>query len=93
MELDDRAIQLVLREVQSESLILALKGTSEEMRTKIFGNMSQRAAEMLKDDLESKGPVKVSEVETEQKEILKIVRRLVEEGQVSLGGGGDDAYV
>jgi flagellar motor switch protein FliG len=93
MDLDDRAIQLVLREVQSESLILALKGTSEEMRNKIFSNMSQRAAEMLKDDLESKGPVKVSEVETEQKEILKIVRRLVEEGQVSLGGGGDDAYV
>ena len=93
MDLDDRAIQLVLREVQSESLILALKGTSEEMRNKIFGNMSQRAAEMLRDDLEAKGPVKVSEVESEQKEILKIVRRLVEEGQVSLGATGDDAYV
>jgi flagellar motor switch protein FliG len=93
MDLDDRAIQLVLREVQSESLILALKGTSEEMRNKIFSNMSQRAAEMLRDDLESKGPVKVSEVESEQKEILKIVRRLVEEGQVSLATGGEDAYV
>ena len=93
LDLDDRSIQLVLREVQSESLILALKGTSEEMRTKIFGNMSQRAAEMLKDDLESKGPVKVSEVEAEQKEILKIVRRLVEEGQVNLGGAGGESYV
>ena len=93
LDLDDRSIQLVLREVQSESLILALKGTSEEMRNKIFGNMSQRAAEMLKDDLESKGPVKVSEVEGEQKEILKIVRRLVEEGQINLGGAGGESYV
>lgn len=93
IELEDRAIQLVLREVQSESLILALKGTNEELREKIFGNMSQRAAEMLRDDLDAKGPVRVSEVEAEQKEILRIVRRLVEEGQVSLGGKGDDAYV
>ncbi|HXC39952.1 MAG TPA: FliG C-terminal domain-containing protein, partial [Burkholderiales bacterium] len=93
LDLDDRGIQLVLREVQSESLIVALKGTSQELREKVFSNMSQRAAEMLRDDLEGKGPVKVSEVEAEQKEILKIVRRLVEEGQVSLGGKGDDAYV
>jgi len=93
LDLDDRGIQLVLREVQSESLIIALKGTSQELREKVFSNMSQRAAEMLRDDLEGKGPVKVSEVEAEQKEILKIVRRLVEEGQVSLGGKGDDAYV
>ena len=55
--------------------------------------MSQRAAEMLRDDLEAKGPVRVSEVEAEQKEILKIVRRLADEGQLSLGGKGDDAYV
>jgi flagellar motor switch protein FliG len=93
LELDDKAIQLVLREVQSESLVVALKGANEAMREKVFKNMSQRAGEMLRDDLESKGPVRVSEVESEQKEILKIVRRLSEEGQIALGGGGDDQFV
>ena len=93
LEVDDRGIQLMLREVQSESLIVALKGASEELREKIFKNMSQRAAEMLREDLEAKGPVKLSEVESEQKEILKIVRRLADEGQVVLGGKGEEAYV
>lgn len=93
MDIDDRGIQLLLREVQSESLVVALKGTSEEMRERIFKNMSQRAAEMLRDDLEAKGPVRVSEVEAEQKEILKVVRRLVEEGQIALSGKGEEAYV
>ncbi|MGE0557213.1 MAG: flagellar motor switch protein FliG [Burkholderiales bacterium] len=93
MALEDRAIQVLLREVQSESLILALKGTSQEMRDKIFKNMSQRAAEMLKEDLEAKGAVRVSEVEAQQKEILKIVRRLSDEGQITLGGAGGEAYV
>ncbi|MBK8064502.1 MAG: flagellar motor switch protein FliG [Betaproteobacteria bacterium] len=93
LEIDDRGIQLVLREVQSESLIVALKGASEPLREKIFKNMSQRAAEMLKDDLESKGPVRISEVETEQKEILKVVRRLSDEGQIAMGGKGEEAYV
>ncbi len=91
--IDDRGIQVVLREVQSDSLIVALKGASEELREKIFKNMSGRAAEMLRDDLESKGPVRLSEVETEQKEILKLVRRLADEGQLALGGRGDDAFV
>ena len=93
LDLDDRSIQLLLREVQSESLILALKGTVPELREKIFKNMSQRAAEMLRDDLEAKGPVRLSEVEAEQKEILKIVRKLAEEGQIILGGGGDEGLV
>ena len=93
LELDDRAVQLLLREVQSESLIVALKGTGEELREKIFKNMSQRASEMLRDDLEAKGPVRVSEVEAEQKEILKIVRRLADEGQIALGGKGEEAFV
>jgi flagellar motor switch protein FliG len=92
-DIDDRGIQLLLREIQSESLIVALKGASEGLREKVFKNMSQRAAEMLRDDLEAKGPVRLSEVEAEQKEILKIVRRLAEEGQIALGGNGDDAYV
>lgn len=90
LEIDDRSIQLILREVQSDSLILALKGASPELREKIFKNMSQRAAEMLREDLESKGPVRLSEVEAEQKEILKIVRRLADEGQIVLGGAGGE---
>jgi flagellar motor switch protein FliG len=94
MDVDDRGIQLLLREVQSDSLILALKGAPQELRDKVFKNMSQRAAEMLKEDLESKGPVRLSEVEAEQKEILKIARRLADEGQIQLGGGGDgDAMI
>ena len=94
MEIDDRGIQLLLREVQSDTLIIALKGANPEMRDKIFRNMSQRAAEMMRDDLESKGPVRLSEVEAQQKAILVIVRRLADEGQIMLGGkGGEDAFV
>ena len=94
LDLDDRGIQLLLREVQSDSLIIALKGTSGPLKDKIFRNMSQRAAEMLRDDLEAKGPVRLSEVEAEQKEILKIVRKLADEGQIILGGkGGDEGLV
>ncbi len=94
LEVDDRGIQLLLREVQSDSLILALKGAPPELREKVFKNMSQRAAEMLKEDLEAKGPVRLSEVENEQKEILKIARRLADEGQIVLGGkGGDDQMI
>jgi flagellar motor switch protein FliG len=93
LDLDDRGVQLLLREVQSESLIIALKGANEELREKIFKNMSQRAGEMLREDLEAKGPVRVSEVEAEQKEILKTVRRLADEGQLVLAGKGEDDYV
>ncbi|MDT3677603.1 MAG: flagellar motor switch protein FliG [Burkholderiaceae bacterium] len=91
--LDDRAIQLLLREIPGDSLIVALKGTDAELRERLFRNMSQRAAETLREDLESKGPVRLSEVESEQKEILKTVRRLADEGQIALAGGGDDAFV
>ncbi len=94
LELDDRSVQLLLREVQSESLIVALKGTSQELKDKIFKNMSSRAAEALKEDLDAKGAVRLSEVEGEQKEILKIIRRLADEGQIILGGkGGDEGMV
>jgi len=93
MDIEDRGIQLLLREVQSDSLIIALKGASEEMREKIFKNMSQRAGEMMRDDLDSKGPVRLSEVEAQQKEILLIVRRLADEGQISLGAKGEEQYV
>ncbi len=84
---------MLLKEVESESLILALKGSSEELREKIFGNMSQRAGDMLREDLEAKGMVRVSDVEVEQKEILKIVRRLADEDQIVLGGKGEEQYV
>jgi flagellar motor switch protein FliG len=87
-KLDDTAIQALLKEVQSESLVIALKGATPEMRDKVFKNMSKRASETLREDLESRGPVRVSEVEAEQKEMLKIVRRLADEGQIMLGGGG-----
>ena len=93
LDLDDRGIQLLLREIQSDSLILAMKGASEPLREKIFKNMSQRAAEMLREDLESRGPVRLSEVENEQKEILKIVRRLADEGQIVLGGAGGEEMI
>ncbi|WP_254456664.1 flagellar motor switch protein FliG [Deefgea piscis] len=93
LDIDDRGIQLLMREIQSDSLVVALKGTSQALREKIFKNMSQRAAEMLREDLEAKGPVKLSEVEGEQKEILKIVRRLADEGQIVLGGGGGEGLV
>jgi flagellar motor switch protein FliG len=76
-----------------ETLIIALKGATPEIREKIFKNMSSRAAETLREDLDSRGPVKLSEVETEQKEMLKIVRRLADEGQITLASGGDDEYV
>lgn len=93
MDIEDRGIQILLREVQSESLIVALKGANQDLREKFFKNMSQRAAEMMREDLESKGPVRLSEVEAQQKEILQIVRRLADEGQIILGAKGDDAYV
>src|SRR6478609_7235701 len=85
LDIDDRGVQTILREVQSESLIVALKGASESLRNKIFKNMSSRAAEMMKEDLEAKGPVRLSEVEEKQKEILQIIRRLADEGQVAIG--------
>ncbi len=93
IEIDDRGIQLLLREVQSEMLIIALKGASQELRDKIFKNMSARASEMMREDLESKGPVRLSEVETQQKGILQIVRRLADEGQIVLGGKGEDSFI
>jgi flagellar motor switch protein FliG len=93
LEIDDKGIQVMLREVQSETLIVALKGATIEIREKIFKNMSTRAAEMMKEDLETKGPVRLSEVEAQQKQILQIVRRLADEGQIMLGGKGDDTFV
>jgi len=93
LKLDDRAIQTVLKEVASETLIVALKAATPELREKFLSNMSTRAAEALREDLESRGPMRLSEVEAQQKEILKTVRRLADEGQIVIGGGGDDTLV
>lgn len=90
VDVDDRGMQTLLREISSETLILALKGADQGLKDKIFKNMSKRAAEMLRDDLEAKGPVRLSEVEAAQKEILAVARRLSESGEISLGGKGED---
>ena len=92
-KLDGRSIQMVLREVASETLVISLKGAQPEVRDKILANMSSRAAEAMREDLESRGPMRLSEVEAQQREVLKIVRRLAEEGQITLSGGADDALV
>ncbi|HVL56549.1 MAG TPA: flagellar motor switch protein FliG [Burkholderiaceae bacterium] len=91
--IDDRAMQGLLREVASDSLVIALKGAPAELREKVLKNMSQRAAEALREDLESRGPVRVAEVEAQQREILRTARRLAESGEIVLGGSGEDAFV
>ena len=93
IKLDGKSIQMVLKEVASDVLIAALKGAQPELKELILSNMSSRAAETLREDLESKGPMRLSEVEAQQKEILKTVRRLSDEGQIVIGGGADDAMV
>ncbi|KQQ57127.1 flagellar motor switch protein FliG [Pseudomonas syringae] len=92
-DVDDRGIQALLREVSSDVLVLALKGSDEAVKEKIFKNMSKRAAELLRDDLEAKGPVRVSDVETAQKEILTIARRMAEAGEIVLGGKGGEEMI
>jgi flagellar motor switch protein FliG len=91
--LDGRAIQMVLREVNNDSLTMALKTASEEIKEKIFSNMSSRAADMIRDDLEAMGPVRLSEVEAMQQTIVKIAMKLEEEGKLVLGKGGSDEFV
>lgn len=90
IDVDDRGIQVLLREISSDTLTLALRGAEEDIKEKILKNMSKRAAEMLREDMEARGPVRVSEVEVAQKEILATARRLADEGDLQLGGGGED---
>ena len=90
---DDRSMQTILREVSTDSLLLSMKAADDDLKEKIYANMSKRAAEMLRDDLEAKGPVRLSEVETAQKEILSIARRLADEGQITLGGSADEELI
>ena len=87
LKLDDKSIQLVLKEIASETLVVALKGAAPALREKFLSNMSSRAAESLREDLESRGPLRLAEVEAQQKEILKAVRQLADDGQIVLGGG------
>lgn len=90
LKLDGKSVQMILKEVSGDALVISLKGASSELRELILANMSTRAAEGLREDLESRGPIRLSEVETQQKEILKIVRRLADEGSIMIGGGGED---
>ncbi|MBT4836577.1 MAG: flagellar motor switch protein FliG [Methylococcales bacterium] len=92
-EIDDRGMQALLRDISNEILLVALKGADQALKDKIFDNMSKRAAEMLKDDLEAQGPVKLKDVENAQKEILGIARRMSESGAIALTSGGGDEYV
>jgi flagellar motor switch protein FliG len=92
-KLDDKSIQMLLKEVASETLVVALKGAAPELRDKFLANMSSRAAESMREDLESRGPMRLSEVESQQKEILKVVRRLADEGQIVMGGSSEDSFV
>ncbi|WP_406667005.1 flagellar motor switch protein FliG [Gallaecimonas sp. GXIMD1310] len=92
-ELDDRAVQTLLRDVQQDVLIKALKGADDALREKMFKNMSKRAAELMRDDLEAMGPIRISEVESAQKEILGVARRLADAGEIALGGGGGEEFV
>ncbi len=93
IDVDDRGIQSLLREISTDNLILALKGADEALKEKIFKNMSKRAAETLRDDLEAKGPVRLSEVEAAQKEVLAAARRMADAGEISLGGKGGEQFV
>lgn len=90
VQLEDRSMQTLLREIGNDSLVLALKGADSQVREKIFKNLSRRASEMLREDLEGRGPVRVSDVEQAQKEILTTAKRLADEGQIMLAGGGDE---
>jgi len=93
IDVDDRGIQTLLRDVPPDQLQLALKGADEQLKNKVLANMSKRAAEMLADDIEAMGPIRISEVEAAQKEILNIARRLSDAGELMLGGGGGDEFL
>ncbi len=93
IEVDDRGIQTLLREVSTDQLLLALRAADSDLKEKVFNNMSKRAAEMLKDDLEAAAPAKLSDVEGAQKEILAIAKRMADAGELALGGSGGDEYI
>ena len=93
IEVDDRGIQSLLKEVSSDDLVVALKGADDVIKEKIFRNMSKRAGDILRDDLDAKGPVRLSDVEAAQKAIVAIARRMAETGEIILAAGGGDEFV
>jgi len=93
IEIDDRGIQALLREIASDQLLLALRGVADNLKEKIFSNMSKRASDMLRDDLEAAPPTKLSDVEQAQKEILSVAKKLADAGEIVLGGGAADELV
>jgi flagellar motor switch protein FliG len=93
VQLDDRAVQQILREIEMKDLALALKGTDESVQSKIYKNMSERAAEMVKEDMEFMGPVKIRTVEEAQQKVVAVIRRLEESGEISLGRGEEELLV
>jgi len=93
IDLDDRSVQTLMREIQTDQLQLALKGSDDSLKEKFLNNMSQRAAEMMRDDLEAMGPVRISDVEAAQKAILATARNLSDKGEIMLGGGGGDDFI
>jgi len=90
LKVDDRGIQSLLREISNDMLVVALKGCDPEIRDKILNNMSKRAATLLREDMEAKGPTRLSEVEEAQREILEVARRLADSGDINLGQGGEE---
>jgi len=92
-DVDDKGMQAILRDVQQDALMKAIKGADELLKEKILSNMSKRAADLLADDLEAMGPVRISDVEAAQKEILAVARRLSDAGEIMLGGGGGDEFL
>jgi flagellar motor switch protein FliG len=93
LKLDDKSIQSLLKEVDNNQWAVALKGASDEIRAKVFANLSQRAAEMLKEEMEYLGPVRVSDVESMQQQIVDTVRRLEDQGTIVVAGGGADEFI
>ena len=90
LKIDDNGIQMIMKEINQEDLLIALKTGSDELKEKLFENMSDRAAMMLKDDLESLGPTKLTDVEQAQQKIIAVCKKMEEEGKIMIGGGGDE---
>ena len=90
MKLDDRGFQTLVRDIDQEKLLVALKGVDEELTERFFNNMSERAADILREDMEASGPVKLAEVESAQKDIVKTALRLAEEGTLMIGKAAKD---
>ena len=90
LKIDDHGVQMMLKEISQEDLLISLKTASEELTEKIFSNMSERASTMLREDLEAMGLTKITEVERSQQKIVSVVKRLEEEGRIIVGGGGEE---